>query len=261
MRKLNISYSVSMALAKREFIKYIRNKARLITSLFQSLMFLFIFGFGMRNMNLVAAGMVPQAILFTGIFSGISIVQDKMFGFFKEIIVAPVSRTTISMGKAIGGTLVASIQGIILLILATAIGFFGYDPSLIIRIISALPVVFLIGFLTTCLGNVIATRMQDFHQMQFIMTFLVFPMFFTSGAIISFIGTPFYPITLINPMTYAVEAIRYIMLVGNPAFPEMPFVSTQVTVLPFWLDIIVLASISMIFLFIAAFVFRKSEAV
>ena len=130
MFKLDIDFTVSSALAKREFIKYVRNRNRLITSLVQSLMFVGIFGVGLGNLARVSAGMIPQIVLFTGIFSGISIIQDRMFGYLKEIMVAPISRTTISMGKNLGGTLVASIQGLILLTVTTALGLYGYDINL-----------------------------------------------------------------------------------------------------------------------------------
>ncbi|HUX99364.1 MAG TPA: ABC transporter permease [Candidatus Deferrimicrobium sp.] len=252
MKGLDISFSISKALAKREFLKYLRNKSRFITSLFQSLIFLFIFGAGLGSISLISAGMIPQAILFTGIFSGISIVQDRMFGFLKEIMIAPVSRTTITFGKAMGGTLVAAIQGFLLLALTSAFGFFGYDSMLFLRIVSAIPLIFLIGFMTVSLGNLISTRMQDFHQMQYLMTFLVMPMFFTSGAIINFVGTPFFKFTLINPMTYAVDAMRHIMLSGTPSASFG---------LPLYIDIIVLACFSFVFIIIAAYIFRKSESV
>ena len=247
MKTIDINFPVSKALAKREFIKYLRNKSRSITSIFQSLIFLFIFGAGLGKIGLVSAGIIPQAILFVGIFSGISIVQDRMFGFLKEIMIAPISRTTITFGKAIGGTIVASIQGFIVLGITSALGFFGYDLMLLLRILEALPVILLIGFLTVSLGNLVATKMQDFHQMQFIMTFLVFPMFFTSGALIDFVNTPFYSVTLINPMTYAVDAMRHILGVAP-------------TGLPLYVDILVLLVFSIAFIVLAAYIFRKSES-
>jgi len=251
-QKININLRVAFALAKRDFLKYRRNKSRLITSMFQSLIFVVIFGISMGNVSLVSSGMIGQAILFMGIFSGISIVQDRMFGFHKEVMVAPVSRTTITLGKAIGGTMIACIQGFLILAVTSALGFFGYDLWLLLRILFAIPVILLIAFLTVSLGNLIATRMTDFHQMQYLMTFLVMPMFFTSGAVIDFVGMPFYYFTLINPMTYAVDAMRWIMLWGTP---------TASFGLPFFLDILVLAGISLTFILIAAYIFRKSESV
>ena len=250
--KVDISLKIAFALAKRDFIKYIRNKSRLITSLFQSFIFVVIFGISMGNVSLVSAGMIGQAILFMGIFSGVSIVEDKMFGFHKEVMVAPVSRTTITLGKAIGGTMITCIQGFIVLGVTSALGFFGYDLLLLLRIISAIPIILLIAFLTVSLGNLIATRMADFHQMQYLMTFLIMPMFFTSGAVIDFVGMPFYYFTLINPMTYAVDAMRWIMLWGTPSASFG---------LPLFLDILVLAGISIIFILIAAYIFRKTESV
>jgi ABC-2 type transport system permease protein len=252
MKGIDIHLPTAKILAKREFLKYLRNKSRFITSLFQSLIFLFIFGAGLGSISLVSAGMIPQAILFTGIFSGISIVQYRMFGFFKELMVAPVSRTTITFGKAIGGTLVAAIQGFLLLSLTIAFGFFGYDLMLILRVLSAIPIIFLIGLMTVGLGNLVATRMRDFQQMQYLMTFLVMPMFFTSGAIINFVGTPFFRFTLINPMTYAVDAMRRILLSGTPSASFG---------LPLYIDLIAIACFSFIFIIVAAYIFRKSESV
>ena len=252
MNKVDVNFSVSIALAKREFVKYTRNRARVITSMFQSLIFLFIFGFAIGNQAIVSAGIIPQAILFAGIFSGVSIVMDRMLGFLKEIMIAPISRTTITMGKALGGTLVASIQGIILLVLTSAIGAFGYDVMIFLQILAAIPIIFLTAFLTVSLGNLISARMKDFHQMQFLMTFMILPMFFTSGAIIDFVGTPFFYFTLINPMTYCVDAMRHIMLAGNPALSVG---------LPLYVDIIAIIMFSMIFILLSAYIFRKSEAV
>ncbi|MHA1300618.1 MAG: ABC transporter permease [Candidatus Helarchaeota archaeon] len=255
MKLGNIDFTISFALSKREFLKYIRNKSRLITSLFQSLIFIGIFGAGMGNVSQVSAGIIPQAVLFTGIYSGISIVQDRMFGYLKEIMIAPISRTTISMGKALGGTFVSSIQGFIVLILTSALGIYGYDVNLIIKVLLAIPLIFLTAFLTTSLGNLIATRMGDFHQMQLIMTFLIMPMFFTSGSVIDFKGTPFFNLTLINPMTYAVDAMQQILVTKTlfqTIFPPL--------YIPFYIDILVLLSVSLIFLILAAYIFRKSEA-
>ncbi len=252
MSKINVNFTVSFALAKREFVKYTRNRARLISSIFQSLIFLFIFGFAIGNQALVSAGIIPQAILFSGIFAGISIVMDRMLGFLKEIMIAPISRTTITIGKAFGGMLVASIQGLILLVLTSAIGVFGYNPLLILQILAAIPIVFLTAFLTVSLGNLISARMKDFHQMQFLMTFLVLPLFFTSGAIIDFVGTPFFNFTLINPMTYCVDAFRHILLAGNPAISVG---------LPLYVDIIAMIGFGLGFIILSAWIFRKSEAV
>ncbi len=148
--------------------------------------------------------------------------------------------------------MVACIQGFILLGLTSAFGIFGYDYLLLLRILFAIPIILLIGFMTVSLGNLIATRMQDFHQMQFLMAFLVMPMFFTSGAIINFTNTPFYSITLINPMTYAVDAMRHIMLSGTP---------TLSVGLPLYVDILAMVGFSLIFIITAAYIFRKSESV
>ncbi len=252
----NIDFTVSFALAQREFIKYIRNRTRLITSLFQSLMFVGIFGSGLGNISQVAAGMIPQAILFTGIFAGVSLVQDRMFGYLKEIMIAPVSRTTISMGKALGGALVASIQGLIILGVTAALGLYGYNLGLILKIIMTLPIILIIAFLTTCLGNLIASRMSDFSQMQMLMTFLVMPMFFTSGALISFKGTAFFNITLINPITYAVDAMQQILI--SPTLFSTLFPTSYI---PLYIDILALVGFSLVFLILAAIIFRKSEAV
>ncbi|MFX1449587.1 MAG: ABC transporter permease [Promethearchaeota archaeon] len=256
MKILNIDFTVSFALSKREFIKYLRNRSRLITSLFQSLMFVAIFGAGLGNVSRVAAGMIPQAVLFTGIFAGISIVLDRMLGYLKEIMVAPISRTTISMGKALGGTFVASIQGIIVLVVTSALGIYGYDVNLIAKILLVIPLILLVAFLTTSLGNLIAAKLADMHQMQLLMTFLVMPMFFTSGALIDFKGSPFFIITLINPLTYAVDAMQQILI--TPTLFGSIFSTAY---LPLFVDVLALVGFSLVFLISAAYIFRKSEAV
>jgi len=251
MFKIRINFRVAIALAKREFLKYIRNKSRIITSMFQSLMFLGIFGM-VGNVSLISAGLISQAILFSGIFAGFSIIQDKMLGFHKEIMVAPITRTTITLGKALGGTIIASIQGIILLSLTSLLGVFGYDLILLLRILAALPAILLISFMVVSLGNLLSVKMNDFHKMQFIITFLVMPMFLSSGAIIDFVGTPFYNFTLINPMTYAVDTMRWIMLYGTPALSVG---------LPIIIDILIIFGLSICFILLAALILRKTEAI
>src|SRR5260221_7499431 len=133
----------------RQIKRYLRSKSRIFGSLGQPILFLFAFGFGFgpifqragggNYINFLAPGVIAQGILFTAIFSGIELIWDRQFGFLKETLVAPVSRFEIMLGRTLGGATIATIQGIIVAILAILVGF---RPS-----IATIPIAILFMFL------------------------------------------------------------------------------------------------------------------
>lgn len=202
----------------RQLKHYWRSKARLIGSLGQPLLFMIAFGFGFgpmytrasggaNYMDFLAPGIVSMSILFTAVFSGLEVIWDRQFGFLKETLVAPISRTEIMLGKTFGGATIALIQGMIVLGLTYLLGF---------RISSfadfALGLVFmvLIAVFFAGLGLAIASKMKDMQGFQLIMNFLIMPIFFLSGALFPLenLPAPIYFISRIDPLTYGVDGLR-----------------------------------------------------
>jgi ABC-2 type transport system permease protein len=203
----------------REVKKFFRAKERLVGSLVQPLFWFIIFGLGLGSsvqfsglsigyFSFVAPGIIGMSLLFASIFSGVSVIWDREFGFLKEILVAPVSRLSIVLGKALGGATTALIQGAVILALSTLLG----ASISIYAFLAMLPVMLAISFGFVMLGLLIASLMDTMEGFQLIMTFIVQPMFLLSGAIFPLSSLPDWMkfVTYINPMTYAVELLRYI---------------------------------------------------
>lgn len=204
----------------RQVKKYWRSRARLIGSLGQPILFLVALGFGFgpiytqagggNYMQFLAPGVMCMGILFTAIFSGIEIIWDKQFGFLKETLVAPVPRSTIMIGRTLGGATVATIQGLIVFVITLFVGFLPVSWAMVPL---AFIMMFLIALLFTALGTAIASRLDDMQGFQLIMNFLVMPIFFLSGALFPLTNLPkaLSVITKIDPLSYGVDAVRGIL--------------------------------------------------
>ncbi len=201
----------------RQLKKYFRSKARMIGSLGQPLLFLVALGFGFgpiyaqanggNYMDFLAPGVIAMGILFMAIFSGIEVIWDKQFGFLKATLVAPVSRFKIMLGRTLGGATVATLQGVIVLIMTL---FVGFRPSSWLMVPVAVLIMFLIALVFTALGTAIASMLDDMQGFQLIMNFLVMPLFFLSGALFPLAGLPsaINVIASIDPLSYGVDALR-----------------------------------------------------
>jgi len=201
----------------REVKKYFRSKSRIIGSLGQPVLFLVALGFGLGPIfkaagqgdyiQFLVPGIVSMSILFLAIFSGISVIWDRQFGFLKETLVAPVPRWQIMLGRTLGGATVAVLQGIIVFAISFLAGFRLVNPM-------ALPLAFvfmaLIALIFTALGTAIASILEDMHGFQLIMNFLVMPIFFLSGALFPLTNLPkvLGVIVRFNPLSYGVDGIR-----------------------------------------------------
>jgi len=238
----------------RQLKRYLRSKSRIIGSLGQPMLFLIALGYGLgpifrragegNYIEFLAPGIIAMSILFTSMFSGIEIIWDRQFGFLKEIMVAPVSRFIIMIGRTLGGATVATIQGIIVFLISVAVGF---RPVSISALPAALIVMSLIALLFTALGTAVASMLEDFQGFQLIMNFLVMPLFFLSGALFPLQGLPkiVAQITIINPLSYGVDALRG-LLTNNYHFGLS-------------LDLLVLSGITSIFLLIGSYLFSRIE--
>jgi ABC-2 type transport system permease protein len=236
----------------REFIRFKRQRSRILTSIVTPLLWLFIFGsgfggsaaFGTGNyQQFIFPGILGISVIFTSIFFGVSIIWDRQFGFLKEILVAPLSRISIFFGKALGGTTTSIIQGSMILVIGILLNIhytvFSFIFALILMFIASLTIV--------SLGLIIGTKMESFEGFNLIMTFINMPMFFLSGALFPVTNLPDFLriISWINPMTYAVDAFRAV-LVG-------------VSVLPLIEDVALMIVFCLTFLSLGAYVFSQRK--
>lgn len=203
----------------RNMIRYTRSKSRIIGSISMPLFFLLFLGFGLNSvveipqfgenyLQFLIPGMVAMSVLFTSVFSGIQIIWDKQFGFLKETLVAPVSRLEIMLGQTMGGATTAVLQGIMIMVISL---FLGLHVKSLSGFLIALGFMVLIGISFTAFGIAIASRMDDMTGFQLIINFVIFPIFGLSGALFPISSLPSWlaPVTMVDPLTYGVEGIRY----------------------------------------------------
>ncbi|MGC2192624.1 MAG: ABC transporter permease [Candidatus Dormiibacterota bacterium] len=201
---------------KRELIRFRRNRMRIITSLAQPVLFLFVLGTGLSTVISTAdhfdfrtfmfPGVLGMTVLFTSIFSAISIVWDREFGFLREMLVAPVHRWTLVLGKCLGGATVATIQGAIMLALAGLVGV-SYNPVMLLVLLLEM---MLTAFALTAFGVMLAARISDVQSFQVITQLFVLPMFFLSGAVFPVTKLPVWlgVLSKLDPLSYAVDPLR-----------------------------------------------------
>jgi ABC-2 type transport system permease protein len=224
----------------REIKRFLRDRARIVISFIQPLLWLVVFaaGFGARialpgvdYQQYIFPGIIGQTLLFTAMFMGISVIWDKEFGFMKEILVSPVSRFTIFLGKMIGDSTAALLQGVIVFAFGFVLGI-PFDP---VTFVYALPIMLLITFGLVSLGLIIASFIGSLENFGAIQTFVNLPLFFLSGALfpITGAGTPEWlrVASMFDPLTYGVDALRTTIL-GSAWTPMQPlYINIGVVVL------------------------------
>lgn len=211
----------------RDLKRFLRERSRIVGMIGQPLLYLLIMGNGLGAAFRLAAappgfdyvtfmypGILGMSVLFTSLFAAVSIIWDRQFGFLKEILVAPVSRTAVVIGKALGGSTVALIQAAILLAIAPLVGV-PLTAGMVLKLLGAM---FLIAFAITGLGMAVAARMETMEGFQMLMNFLVMPMFLLSGAFFPLRGVPGWMEALmrVNPLTYGVDVLRNILYADFP---------------------------------------------
>jgi ABC-2 type transport system permease protein len=242
----------------REMKRFVRAKSRVIGTLSMPLFFLAFLGIGFTNMSLpgipkdikyiqfLVPGIVGMSMLFTSTFAGISVLWDREFGFLKEIMVTPVSRVSIVLGRIVGGTTTALIQGILILSISFLMGF--KIPGILSFLLSIV-FMLLIAFAFIGFGLIFASKMKDIQGFSLIMNFIIFPLFFLSGALFPLENLPAWIkyVSYIDPLTYGVDGLRG-ALIG-------------VSSLPIVLNFIILVGISLLMIFLGAYFFEKSESI
>ncbi|MBI4737211.1 MAG: ABC transporter permease [candidate division NC10 bacterium] len=216
-----------MTLCWREVVRFRRQRSRLVGAFVQPLVFWLLLGGGLRAsfqppgtppgtsyVEYVYPGIIAMVLLFTAIFSTISVVEDRREGFLQGVLVAPIARSSIVLGQALGGTTLAVVQGILFLVLAPAAGL----SLTVSSVLSVVPVMFLVSFGLTSLGLVIAWRLDSTQGFHAIMNLILLPMWVLSGAFFPTTGVPAWLgwTMQLNPLTYGMAALRRCLYLGNP---------------------------------------------
>ncbi|MEV0596317.1 ABC transporter permease [Nonomuraea cavernae] len=201
----------------REMLRFVNDRTRMLSMLLQPVLWLFVMGTGLGSLvqgsipgvdfrTFMYPGMISMTVIMTGMFSAGSIVWDREFGFLREMLVAPVSRGAIVVGKCLGGALVATGQGVIILAMAGLVGI-PYSPALMLTLLAEM---FLAAFTITAFGVLLAARMKNMQTFFGLMQMAIMPMVFLSGAMFPLANLPswLHFLTVINPMTYAVDPMR-----------------------------------------------------
>jgi ABC-2 type transport system permease protein len=249
-----MEFNAIYVIVAREFKKFVRERSRLFSAIARPLLWLFIVGAGISRLvpgttgvpytQFIFPGIIGMTILFSSMFSSISMIWDKEFGFMKEILVAPVSRLSIVVGKALSGTLISTLQAIIILAFFPIIGF----KLGLMQIIGIVFICASVSFCISAFGIVLATFYDSYESFSVIMNFIIMPMFFLSGAMYPVKSLPavLKIAAKLNPLTYGIDALKHAIFPHEtgPMGPDFP----------------IMTSASVIFLASAAFVLIAGKA-
>ena len=242
----------------REMKRWWRAKSRIVGSLAMPLFFLAFLGLGFRRMTIpglsddvgyirfLVPGIIGMNILFSSTFGGLSVLWDREFGFLKEIMVAPVSRVSIVLGRIAGGATTALIQAVLILGISY---FMGFKVTNISSIFLAIVFMILIAVTFLGLGLVFASKMRDIQGFSIVMNFVIFPLFFLSGALYPLENFPVWLryISKLDPLTYGVDGLRA-ALIGVSSFS-------------IFYNFIFMVIFSSVMILLGAYFFEKSESV
>jgi len=246
----------------REVKRYVRDRTRIVSSFMQPLLWLLVFGTGigaalrggfqipgLSFQELIFPGIVAQTLLFTSMFMGISVIWDREFGFLKEILVAPISRFSLFLGKMFGDSTDALVQGVMVFGLALLLGIrFSLTAFLI-----CLPIMLLITIGLVSVGLTIASFMGSLESFGAIQSFINLPLFFLSGALFPVVGTNIQWLETaarLNPLTYGVDALKSVIL-------GAPYASLQIQ--PLMVDIAVIGVFDVVMIAIGTWAFGRMK--
>lgn len=256
--KLTLSFQAIYVLWLREMKGMWRAKSRVVGSLGMPIFFLAFLGLGLEHASMpglpagvdyvdfLTPGIIGMTLLFSSMFAGISVLWDKEFGFLKEVMVAPVSRLSIVLGRTAGGSTVSVMQGLLILALSTLLGF---KISGVIPIMLAIVFMCLISFTFIGLGLIFASRMRDMQGFTLIVNFVMFPTFLLSGALFPVQDLPSWlvPVCYANPLTYGVDGLRGVLL------------GADASGLPISLDFVLITGFSICMVGIGSYLFESTE--
>jgi ABC-2 type transport system permease protein len=258
---------------QRELIRFGQDRIRIVAALVQPVLFLFVLGTGLQSLTNASTGgtslrtfmfpgVLATSVLFTAMFSAISIVWDREFGFLREMLVAPVRRGSILVGKCLGGATVATLQGLLVLVLAPLVDV-PYDAALLLELVV---IMFLLAFALTAFGLVIAARISNIQTVMGVMQVLLFPLAFLSGSLYPIADLPTWMSILIrcNPITYAVHRARDTVFRHLDASPAAhAALNAPITwggwAVPNWLSLLLVAGMGVALLGLAIVQFSRAE--
>jgi ABC-2 type transport system permease protein len=223
------SWTAISVLWLREMKRFVRARSRLVGTLVMPLLLFLFFGMGLSRLlrsdalagisyeSFLLPGIIGMSILLSSTFAGISVLWDREFGFLKEIMVAPVSRLSIVLGRIAGGVTTSLLQVVIILAVAAPAGF-RPTTGLMLAAALALAAVTSIGFIA--LGLAFASNMRDMQGFNLVMSFVILPVFLFSGALFPLSGSAplLRALSYLDPLTYAVDGLRA-CLIGQAVFP------------------------------------------
>ncbi|MFF4317797.1 ABC transporter permease [Streptomyces sp. NPDC001568] len=249
----------------RDMLRLVAEPVRIATALLQPMLFLFALGAGLGALTRPVYGMPYQTFLYPGalampvVFASIgaaaSIVWDREFGFLREMLVAPVSRTAIVTGKCLGGMTTALLQGTIVLALAGAVGV-PYGPKLMLTLLGEMA---LLGFTFSCFGVLVAARMRSVQSFMAFTQMVVQPLFFLSGALFPLSRLPGWlsVITRFDPLAYGVDPLRRAVFAAAGATAAAPGVTWGGYRVPVWMELLLVLGAGLLMLWAAARLFRR----
>jgi ABC-2 type transport system permease protein len=264
MQALRVIYTIWL----REYKAFLRERGRIIGMIGQPLLYLLILGQGIASgltingapgvsyLQFMFPGILGMSVLFTSMFSAISIIWDREFGFLKEVLVAPVPRWAVAVGKVLGGATIAVLQSMILVLVAPLAGIYP-SPRMVVAL---LLLCLVISVAMTSLGMAIAARMRSMQSFQMIMNFLVMPLYFLSGAMFPLASAPAWmqALMVFDPLTYGVDALRNVVLSGM----ELPAGSAPRLGLVRWdmlTDVSILGLVAVLLVGVAAVQFNRAS--
>ena len=253
-----INRAAIQVLWMREMKRFLRAKSRIVGALAMPLFFLAFLGMGFRRISVpgmteqvdyirfLVPGILGMSLLFSSTFGGLSVLWDREFGFLKEIMVAPVTRVSIVLGRIAGGVTTALIQGLLILGIATLIGF-RMNSILALGMTIVFMVLISVAFLG--LGLIFASKMKDMQGFSIVMNFVIFPLFFLSGALYPLDNFPGWlrSLSYLDPLTYGIDGLRGV-LIGISSYSIL-------------FNFIVMVAFSLVMIVLGAYFFEKSESV
>jgi ABC-2 type transport system permease protein len=258
-----IVFRTIWVIAYRELLRFVQDRPRMFSSFSMPIIFLIIFGAGFGRLigqmmpgvdyiQFMYPGILAMTVLMTSVMSGVSIVWDREFGFLKEVLVSPLSRSGVLVGKAVGAATIAIIQGAIMLVLAPIVNV----PINLGTVLALLPLLLILSLALSGLGLLIGARMRSQQGFQIVMQLVIFPMMFLSGIFfpVSGVATWLEVLSKLNPVTYGIDAIRQVFL-GTEVAGVTVFGHTMGIVD----SAIVVAMAGVVFLTTAIWAFNKQE--
>lgn len=248
-----IDFEAIAMLCQRDLVRFARERAQLYGSLARTVVWLFVLGMGLRGsvnvpggltyLEFVFPGMLAMAVIFSSLQTAISIIFDREFGFLKEILVAPIPRTSVAIGKALAGASIATVQAAIVFLFAPFVHVYPAPQ----KIVACLLVLLVMGLGLTGIGIVMAARMTSFEGFGTINNFVILPLYFTSAAQFPLDRAPHWLriVAHLNPLSYGVDLLRGIL--------------TGVWSYSAWLDVTVVVGFAVVAVAAATYAFTRTE--